>query len=159
MPYITEPLRGLARTSILVGIANCSLGLMFTLFAVAGWLENDDPRRLWIVYWTVPLAIVPGAAVIFVGWRLHKGHFWAAVVLVVLALIEAFKLLLFLILFGLCGAVMSLLPGALIVRVALAIPEIRFQLRARRRANAPRGFEPIMPPGERPKPPPRSLKR
>ncbi len=144
---VSDPLRGLAKTSIGVGVGN----ILLCIFILVGILMMEDQREapsVFRLFIFICIIVVPALLMVVLGFVLLSGRLWAAIALTAVSFIEVLKqILIFGLLIGAVGGAggwrLMILPAILLVRCAIAIPEIRFQLRARRRTYGPRGFEPV----------------
>jgi hypothetical protein len=83
-------------------------------------------------------SLLPALLLIGLSFPTQRGHLWAAIALVAICFCQLPSMLVF------SGSCWTLLATAyFLARCMIALPEIRFQLRAARRTYHGRGFEPI----------------
>src|SRR5205823_711168 len=92
-------------------------------------------RGIWVV---VIFGLMPSLCMIALSFPTQRGHLWAAISLVVICFFQIPSMMLF------NGSCFMLVATAyFLARCLIALPEIRFQLRAARRTYRGHGFEPI----------------
>jgi len=154
MGYATEPLEKLGRAARWVGTLMAGLSLILILASGVGDGPTlKSPRTLVVVSL---VCLLPATLMVALSFPTQRGHLWAAVALLVVCLCQLPSVLLLS-----SSCVTWPLSAYFIARCVIALPEVRFQLRAARRQHyAARGFDPlpIAPTHATPQPPPASLK-
>jgi hypothetical protein len=135
MPYAAEPLYRLGSTARGVGIVMAGLSLI----TFAALLQHPSPQTRDRTMWVVAIfGLMPALSMIALSFPTQRGHLWAAIALVVICFFQLPSMLLF---SGSCYTLLA--TGYFLARCMIALPEIRFQLRAARRTYRGHGFEPI----------------
>lgn len=132
MAFASEPLYKLGRTARYIGPMVAAVGLILLAVVVPGLSRPSPDRTGQIIGAAVGLnAFLSGLAMLLLSYPVERGRLWACVTLVSLCMLQIPAMILF------SGAAFSaLLSVFLIARCMIAIPEIRFQLRAKRRSYA-----------------------
>jgi hypothetical protein len=169
MTFVSDPLHGLARTARNIGFLTAGSSLVpLYMAATSNELLLPLVERWVYVLYSFLLLTLPGILMVVFALLVTRGYLWAAVGLVVLSVVNAVTLILSRLLVAAlqpsgacCGMILhSILCAALLVRCGMAVPEIRYQFRARRRRYSAPGFQPVVAaPPATPRPPPASLKR
>jgi hypothetical protein len=169
MAYASDSLYHLGRTSRWVGALMGLLNLILIVVLVFDPIDKPNRQTVNAAIAIAFLGVLPGLLMFVLSFPVQRGNIWASAALVGACLWQLPMIILFT---RFCGAcVGSLMSAYLVVRVILAVPEIRFQFRAarRRKYELQRGFEPLMQPvapagaatdipANTPRPPPKSLK-